>query len=65
MRNVYEQSRATKTQYNINAKLGINMYTAHSEGVGVQSFHPEENAVTLRNGRKIEYDHLVIAMGMN
>lgn len=41
------------------------MYTAHSENVGCQEVHPEQNAIVLRNGRRIEYDHLVIAAGMN
>jgi hypothetical protein len=43
MRNIYEQQRASKTgiinnfiDYFINAKLGLNMYTAHSELVGVE-----------------------------
>lgn len=48
----------------MNAKLALNMFTAHSDNIGCQSIHPEENAVVLRNGRKIAYDHLVIAMGM-
>ena len=41
------------------------MFTAHSENVGCSEVHPEENTIVLRNGRKIEYDHLVIAAGMN
>jgi sulfide:quinone oxidoreductase len=40
------------------------MYTAHSDNIGCESILPEENAVVLRNGRRIGYDHLVIAMGM-
>ena len=40
------------------------MYTANSENVGCQQVLPDQNAIVLRNGRKIGYDHLVIAMGM-
>lgn len=40
------------------------MYTAHSDNVGLQKILPEENTVVLRNGRKITYNHLVIAMGL-
>jgi sulfide:quinone oxidoreductase len=64
MRTVYEQSRVTKTEYLPNAKLAINMYTAHSDCIGVDKFLPEENQVVLRNGRKIGYEQLVIAMGL-
>lgn len=39
------------------------MYTAKSDGVGVKTFLPEENAVILKNDRRIEYDHMVLAMG--
>lgn len=65
MRIVYEQQRATKTDYLPNSKLAINMYTAHSDTIGIDSIDPEKNHVVLRNGRKIGYDHIVLAMGMN
>lgn len=48
----------------LNAKLAINMFTAHSENVGCKEIHPDQNEIVLRNGRKIGYDHLVVAMGM-
>jgi sulfide:quinone oxidoreductase len=63
MRGVYEQSRVSKTDYLPNAKLAINMYTAHSDCIGVDKFVPNENAIVLRNGRRISYDHMVVAMG--
>jgi len=40
------------------------MYAAHSDLVGVEKFLPDENAVILRNGRRIEYNFLVCAMGL-
>lgn len=43
--------------------MSISMFNANSEGVGVEKFFPEENQVQLRNGRKIKYDYLVLAMG--
>lgn len=36
MRGIYEQQRASKTDYLPNSKLAINMYTAHSENIGVK-----------------------------
>lgn len=43
--------------------MAINNYNAHSEGVGVAKFNPEQNEIELKNGRKIKYDYLVLAMG--
>lgn len=63
LRIIYEQQRCTKTDYLLNAKLGINKYAANSEGVGCQEFLPSENAIVLKNGRKIKYEYLVIANG--
>lgn len=63
IRNIYEQGKAAKTEYVLNAKLSIDSHTAHSDGVGADKILPEENAIILRNGRRIEYDHLVVAMG--
>ena len=62
LRHIYEQQQCDKTEYLINAKLAINMYTA-SEVSFVEKFLPEENAIVLKNGRKISYNQLVIAMG--
>lgn len=64
MRNIYEQGRTTKTEYAPFAKMSISMFNAHSEGVGVDKFFPEQNEIQLKNGRKIKYDNLVLAMGM-
>jgi sulfide:quinone oxidoreductase len=44
--------------------MAINMYTAHSDSIGVDKFIPKENAIVLRNGKRMEYDNLVVAMGM-
>lgn len=35
IRNIYEQQKASKTDYLLNAKLSLNMHTAHSENVGM------------------------------
>jgi hypothetical protein len=35
--------RTTKTEYAPFAKMAINNYNAHSEGVGVGKFYPETN----------------------
>lgn len=63
IRNVYEQQKVAKTDYLLNAKLALNMHTAHSDNIGASQILPEENAVVLRNGRRIGYNHLVVAMG--
>lgn len=65
IRGIYEQGQASKNEYQLTAKLAIDNHTAHSDGVGVEKIIPNENAVVLRNSRRIEYDHLVIAMGIN
>ena len=62
LRLIYEQQRCAKTDYLINAKLAINMYTASEVGT-VEKFLPEENAIVLKSGRKIGYNQLVVAMG--
>jgi len=61
---LYEQGRVKRTDYYINSKLGINLSSAHSDGFGVKTYLPDENAVILTNDRRIEYDHLVVATGM-
>ena len=63
IRVIYEQQRCTKTDYLLNAKLGVNKYAATSEGVGCSEYLPQENAIVLKNGRKIKYEYLVIANG--
>lgn len=63
IRVIYEQQRCTKTDYLLNAKLGINKFAASSEGVACQEFLPQENAIVLKNGRKIKYEYLVVANG--
>lgn len=63
IRVVYEQQRCTKTDYLLNAKLGINKFAASSDMVPLTEYIPEENTVVLRNGKKIKYDYLVVATG--
>ncbi|CAK65264.1 unnamed protein product (macronuclear) [Paramecium tetraurelia] len=63
IRQIYEQQKTAKTDFLLNAKLSLNMYTAHSDQVGSQTILPEENAIILRNGRRISYGQLVVAMG--
>ena len=41
----------------------INKNNAHSENVGVEKINPDNNEIVLRNGRKIAYDNLVVAIG--
>lgn len=48
----------------LNASLAVNMYTAKSDLVGIKQYLPEESAVILKNDRRIEYDHMVIATGL-
>ena len=45
-------------------KNSINKHTASSDGQGVVKYLPNENAVILKNGRRVEYDQLVIATGV-
>ena len=45
-------------------KNSINKHVASSEGQGVVQYLPKENTVVLKNGRKIQYDQLVIATGL-
>ena len=35
-----------------------------ADNVGCETINPAENNIVLKNGRKIGYDHLVVAMGM-
>jgi len=63
MRIIFEQQRASKTDYLINAKLAINMYSA-TEAQTVETYLPDENTIVLKSGRKIQYDWLVIATGL-
>jgi NADH dehydrogenase FAD-containing subunit len=64
LRGIFEQGKAAKTEYVLNAKLSLDAHTAHSDGIGAEKIIPEENAIVLRNGRRIEYDHLVVATGL-
>ena len=48
----------------MNAKMCINNFHAHSEGIPVKEFHPDHNFSVLENNRKISYDYLVVAVGL-
>lgn len=45
-------------------KNSLSKFAASSEGQGVSQFLPNENSVVLKNGRKIQYDQLVVATGL-
>lgn len=45
-------------------KNSISKFSAHSDGLGVAEYLPNENTVVLKGGRKIKYDQLVIATGL-
>ena len=47
-----------------NPKNSLSKFAASSEGQGVAQFLPDQNTVVLKNGRKVEYDQLVIATGL-
>lgn len=45
-------------------KKSMSKFAVGSEGQGITKFNPDNNEIVLKNGRTIQYDHLVIAMGM-
>ena len=45
-------------------KNSLSKFAASSDGQGVAQYLPNENAVILKNGRRVEYDQLVIATGL-
>jgi NADH dehydrogenase FAD-containing subunit len=55
--------RATKTDMCLSTRSLINKHNAHTDSVGVEKFKPDSNEIVLRNGRTIQYENLVIAMG--
>jgi NADH dehydrogenase FAD-containing subunit len=55
--------KMTKTDYLPNAKLAVHKNSAHTDLVGVEKINPEQNKITLKNGRTVEYGHLVIGAG--
>lgn len=61
---IYEQQRIKKPEYLRNAKTGINQFHAHSENVGLKEIHPQENYIVLENNRRINYNYLVVALGL-
>ena len=48
----------------MNAKMCINTFHAHSENIPVKTFVPTENHIILENNRRINYDYLVVAVGL-
>ncbi|EGR27203.1 hypothetical protein IMG5_200230 [Ichthyophthirius multifiliis] len=63
VRMVYEQQHVKKSDYVQFSKLAINQFTP-SELSSVKQILPDENAIILQNGRRIGYNHLVLATGM-
>jgi NADH dehydrogenase FAD-containing subunit len=55
--------RVAKTNASLVTRSIINKHNAHTDAVGVDKFKPESNEIVLRNGRTIQYENLVIAMG--
>lgn len=45
-------------------KKSVAKIIANSEGQGVADFLPEKNQVVLKNGRNVQYDHLIVATGL-
>ena len=48
-----------------NPKNNMNKFAVPSEGQAITEYVPQNNEVVLRNGRRIQYDQLVIATGMD
>lgn len=63
MRTIYEQQRAGKQEYYMNAKLSLERNTAFGDYNTVTKYLPNENAIILSNGRRVGYKQLVIATG--
>ena len=45
-------------------KKSFSKFSANSEGQGVAQFLPQQNTKKKKNGRKIQYDQLVVATGL-
>lgn len=56
--------RFTKFEMQGTPKNSLSKFAASSEGQGVTQFLPNENTVVLKNGRKIQYEQLVVATGL-
>lgn len=52
---MYEKGLLAKPDVSTGSKNLINKNNAHSEGVGVDKFNPDNNEITLKNGRTIQY----------
>jgi len=63
-RMLYEQQRMGRTDYFVNSKLGTCASAASSGNMRATKFMPDENAIELENGRRVEYEQLVIATGL-
>ena len=55
--------RVTKFNFASATRTLISKNVAHSDAVGVEKINPDSSEVTLRNGRTIKYENLVVAMG--
>lgn len=63
MRSIYEQQRVAKTDFLMSSGLAIEASAASSDKVGVSKYLPQENAIVLETGEKINYSQLIIAQG--
>ena len=55
--------RVTKFNYTAPIRQFLTKNVAVSDAVGVDKIDPQSSSVTLRNGRTIGYENLVVAMG--
>lgn len=62
-RNLYETGNITKFNFGTPTRQTLSKNNAQSDYVGVEKINPSKNEVTLRNGRVIKYENLVIAIG--
>ena len=58
---MYEQT--VKVDYYNAVANGACLSAAQSDGFKATQMLPEENALVLENGRRVEYEHLVVATG--
>lgn len=64
MRTQYELKRFDKSSYFSQINTLLCPSVAKCGGVGIKSFHPKDNYVTLNNGREVQYGVLINAMGI-
>lgn len=64
LRPFYETQEVVDSQYFLSPKVSMANYVATSDGVSVKAIHPESNSIVLENGTEIEYDQLVLSLGL-